>query len=390
MKRALAAFLLVVMVPSLALGQESAQTPPTTPPAESSSPPGDAPTNPEGATQTVSPAPKKANNPLAKAVQARTPEEQARQSGFQIITSLDHYLGTGTFVNSEMYSYLAAWLTIVPQYLFSIGSQRLVASATIRGVWEYTMPDVATGRRWQIWDLSVGVSAPALFREKWLTGIAFTPSVGITVPTSPESWSAGTIGSIRAGVVMSRSVKVFDFRAVASVVRSFDDNGLVDIKNPALTGRPNVDAQGNTIVQCRPGEPICAVAGNAAAWTMSLGGQVNWRATGSLLFYAGYTYIKLWRYAVTQTDPSQDPYASQAMTSDGRSVVKAGAGEFDRTSAFFGGSYQLNEHYSLDLGVSTVQTPLMADNKTVRFPFIAFTNAADNATSVYFTLTAAY
>lgn len=392
-KRAVAAVLMVVLVPALARGQETAQTtPPPTPPAETSStetPAADPATPPAPEPGTATPQ-KKASNPLAKAVQARTPEEQARQSGFQMISALDHYLGTGTFVDATRFASLSAWLTIIPQYLFGIGSQRLVASGTIRGVWEYTMPDVSTGRRWTIWDVSLGVSAPALFREKWLTGIAFTPSIGVTIPTSPESWNAGLITTLRAGVVMSRSVKIVDFRAVVSVARSFHTQTVVGYRNPELTGAPTTDAQGNLLAVCRPGESLCGVAGNNTAWLLSLGGQVQLRATGSLLFYVGYTYLKSWRYAVTETDPSQDPYASQAMTTDGRYAVKAGAGEFDRTSAFFGGSYQLNEHYSIDLGVSTVQTPFEADNKTVRFPFIAFKNAADNATSVYFTFTAAY
>lgn len=394
MKRALAAILMVVMVPMAALGQEAGQT---TPPAPTPTAPDSSATTPEAPAQPpttstgqpTAPAAKKASNPLAKAVQARTPEEQARQSGFQMITSLDHYLGTGTFVDATKYASLSAWLTIIPQYLFGIGSQRLVASGTIRGVWEYTLPDAATGRRWQIWDVSLGVSAPALFKEKWLTGIAFTPSVGLTIPTSPESWNSGLITTLRAGVVMSRSVKIVDFRAVVSVARSFHTQTVTGYRNPALTGAAATDSQGNLLAICRAGESLCGVAGNNTAWLLSVGGQVQLRATGSLLFYVGYTFLKTWRYAVTETDPSQDPYASQAMTSEGRYAVRAGAGEFDRTSAFFGGSYQLNEHYSIDLGLSTVQTPLDGQRR-VRFPFIAFTNAADNATSLYFTFTAAY
>lgn len=399
MKRAVAAILMLALVPGAALGQDSTQTPPPTqgesssssssetPPAEGSA--AAAPADPAAAA-------KKANNPLAKAVQARTPEEQARQSGFQIITSLDHYLGTGTFVDATKYSYLAAWLTIIPQYLFGIGSQRLVASATIRGVWEYSMPDVATGRRWSLWDLSLGVSAPALFRDKAITGIAFTPSIGLTIPSSPESFNAGLITTLRAGVVMSRSFKLgdkgqgLDLRAVVSGARSFHTQTVTGYRNPELTGGPTHDSQGNLLAVCRPGESLCGVAGNNTAWLLSVGGQVQLRATGSLMFYVGYTYLRNWRYAVTEVDPSVDPYAPNGTTTDGKPVAKAGAGEFDRTSAFFGGSYQLNEHYSLDLGVSTVQQPLMPDNKTVRFPWIGFTNAADNATSVYFTLTAAY
>ena len=71
-------------------------------------------------------------------------------------------------------------------------------------------------------------------------------------------------------------------------------------------------------------------------------------------------------------------------------MASTGYGRGDRTSAYFGGSYQLNEHYSLDLGVSTIQTPLHADNVHVRFPFLSLGSWADNGTSIYFTLSAAY
>ncbi len=403
MKRAVAAILMLALVPGAALGQDSTQTPPptqgdsnsstapTTPPAEGSAAPA-APADPAAAA-------KKANNPLAKAVQARTPEEQARQSGFQIITSLDHYLGTGTFSDATMYSSLTAWLTIIPQYLFSIGGQRLVASGTLRGVWEYTMPDVATGRRWSLWDVSLGVSAPALFRDKAITGIAFTPSIGLTIPSSPESINARLITTVRAGVVMSRSFKLgdkgqgLDLRAVVSGSRSFFAIPANGYHNPELTGAPRVDSQGVAYATCRPGESLCGISGNNMAWLLSVGGQVQLRATGSLMFYVGYTFLKVWRYSATDLDPSVDPNASKAMTTDGQYAAKGGAGQFDRTSAFFGGSYQLNEHYSLDLGVSTIQQPLVVDGSgkfVVRFPFFATTNVNDNATSIYFTLTAAY
>jgi long-subunit fatty acid transport protein len=116
------------------------------------------------------------------------------------------------------------------------------------------------------------------------------------------------------------------------------------------------------------------------------GGQVQWRATGSFLLYAGYTYIKVWRNPATET---VDAYTPKANDVNGNPVAKPGAGEFDRTSAFVGASYQLNEHYSIDLGVSTIQTPLTPTGQ-VRFPFLSFGTWADNATSVYFSLYAAY
>lgn len=330
---------------------------------------------------------KKDNNPLANAVQARTPEEQALQSGFQFITVIDTYLGTGTFVDSQQYSYLASSVMIIPQYLFGIGKQRLVASATVRGIYEFTLPDVETGRKFTFVDTRIGVSAPAVFRDAKYTGIAFTPSLGLTLPTSPESFNAGMITMLNAGLTMSRRLGPVDIRAVVTGARGFFGQPFNGVRNPTLNGGavPR-DANGNATIVCRPGESFCGFSNWNTAWTMSLGGQVQYRATGSLLFFLGYTYIKAWREGATFT---VDEYTPKALDANGNPVAKTGYGEFDRTSAFFGASYQLSDHYNLDLYVFTVQNPLTPTGQ-VRFPFLSFGAWADNATSLTFSLTAAY
>ncbi len=329
----------------------------------------------------------KGSNPLANAVQARTPEEQALQSGFQFISVLDTYLGVGTFVDTRQYSYLASSLMIIPQYLFGIGKQRLVASATVRGVYEFTMPDVETGRRWSLFDTRIGVSAPALFRDKDITGIAFTPSLGLTIPTSPESFNAGMITMLNVGLTMSRRAGPIDLRAVVSGSRGFFGQSFNGVRNPTLNGGSiAADGSGNATLTCRPGETFCGFSNWNTAWMMSLGGQVQWRATGSLLFFAGYTFIKTWREMATA---EADEFTPQALDVAGDPVAKVGYGQIDRTSAFFGASYQLSDHYSLDLYVFTLQTPLTATGQ-VRFPFLGFGAWADNTTSLTFSLTAAY
>lgn len=381
MKKALAALMISLLVPTAALAEDPAPSSTTPAPATSS-------TTPTPAATATAAVKKDDKSALANAVQARTPEEQAAQSGFQLITSLDHYLGAGTFVDARYYSSLSAWLTVIPQFLFGIGKQRLVASATLRGSYEYTLPDTETGRRWSIGDISVGVSAPAFFKETKLTNIAFSPSVGLTIPTSPESWNAGLITALRAGITASRSVKTVDFRANIGASASIFGQPTSGYRNPNISGTGTVprDTNGNLLAVCRVGETLCGAAGNNTAFTVSAGGQVQWRATGSFLLYVGYTYFRIWRYSA---NPVVDQYTPQALDARGNPVAKAGLGQADRTSAFFGGSYQLNEHYSLDLGVSNVQTPLTPTGQ-VRFPFLSFGTWADNSTSIYFTLSAAY
>jgi len=381
--------LICAVLPALMSAQALAQTPAPAPAAPATTPPSTATPEVSSTAATTDPA-KKAANPLANAVQARTPEEQANQSGLQVATTLDHYLGAGTFVSPELYASFSAYLTIAPQYLFAIGKQRLVASATIRGAYEYTLPDAETGRRWSTYDTRLGVSAPALFKEKALTNISFSPSLSLTIPTSLESWNAGLITAVGVGVTASRSVGTVDFRMSLSGSRAIFGQPYNAIKNPELTHRPNTDSNGNQVVICRPNEIYCGNSNNNLAWSLSVGGQVQWRATGSFLVYAGYSYLYSWREAATNV---VDDFTPKALDANGNPVARAGYGRGDRTSTYVGGSYQLNEHYSLDLGMSTVQTPLFIDKDGVqrpRFPFLSLGSWADNATSIYFTLSAAY
>jgi len=321
---------------------------------------------------------------LAEAVLARTPEEQAHQSGFSVVTILDHWLGIGTFADPKLYSYLAANLNIMPRYQFTAGGVHLAASGTFRIVYEYTMPDgVETGRHWTFWDITLGLSAPALYKEK-LTGIAFTPSVGLIIPSSPESINAGMITSVSLGGALTRSFGDFDLAASAGIRRSFYTNAT----NGLRPADPNLrDDFGNLRFLCRVSEVTCATAGMNPAWVLSAGGSVSWRATGDFVFYVAYTFLKTWKYASTPTG-TVDDYTPKALDSNGNQVAKA-VGSVDRTFAVFGGSYQLNEHYSVDLSVSTIQAPL-TPTRQVRFPFWSIGTAAENNTTVNFTLTAAY
>jgi hypothetical protein len=395
-KRLSIAVFALVLAPMVALGQSGtgstetlavaehsaqvAQTPPGGSTSATSAANASGSSAQPAATATAT-APAQKKSALANAVQARTPEEQARQSGFQFLVQLDHYLGTGTFVDASKYAYLGSFLTVVPRYLFAIGNRRLVASVTARMAYEYTMPDVETGRKASFFDTRVSLASPALFREKWLTGIAFTPNVSLTIPTSPESWNAGMITSISAGVTMSRQVKMFDLIGSIGGARSFYTSAQSGVR--ASSAR---DENGNLYVVCRAGEPVCGFSNMNPAWSFNVSLNVQWRVTGDLMVYAGYTYLKTWRYAATYT---VDEYTPRAVDSNGKPVATVGFGSVDRTLTFVGASYQLNEHYSLDLGVQTGQTPLHP-NGQVRFPFLSIGAWASNSTSLYFTFTAAY
>ncbi len=385
-----------VLVPALALAQPStpaakvdsvAQT--TTPAPAPNATPAPAGTTTAKADDKAKAGEKKGG--LASAVQARTPEEQANQSGFQMIASLDHWLGAGTFVDPTLYSYLAANLSVQATYLFGLGGRRLAASLIGRLLFEYTMPDNNNARRVQPFDTRAVLVAPAFFRTKAFgpfSGLAVSPNIGLTLPTSYQSLNNGMIAGLSAGAAMSTRVSRFDLQVRASAMHTFVTQTVIGTRSNAIP-RP---VDGIPTLLSRPGENFASIIGNNNQWTVTVGGSVQARVTDAFMLYAGYTYLRFWRYAA-QGDPSRpDDFTPKGIDSAGQPVARTGGGSFDMFSAFFGGSYQFNDHYSIDLGISNFTTPLMNVNGAwvPKFPFLSFGTWADNSTSVYFTLTAAY
>ncbi|MBX7098971.1 MAG: hypothetical protein K1X89_14775 [Myxococcaceae bacterium] len=302
--------------------------------------------------------------------------------GFNVSVDLDHWLGVGTFIDPAQYSYLAVNLTVAPSYTFSLKGKKLRASATARATYEYTMPDNDNGRRFSPYDTRLGLSAPGLLKEP-NTGITLSPSFGMTIPTSQESWQATLVTSLSLGAALAKSFGKFDFSASVGGSRGFH---LSPVNASRLTTAR--DAQGNRIVIGRNGELDPGYFGMNTAWSMSAGGSVNFRATDSLSFYVGYTFIKSWKYQAA-TDPS-DPNSSQALDSNGNPVVRFGLAQADRTFGVFGGSYQLTDNYAIGLSASTIQTPKSNDLSHFRFPFWSFDGVTGNSTSINLTLSAFY
>jgi hypothetical protein len=387
LKRFSSALLTVALLPALAL----ADTTPTETAAPSTNSQQPAPKKDPKAASAAQP---QQQNALANAVQARTPEEQAKQGGFQFAFGIDHYLGTGTFVNSEQYASLVAAPSAGLTYLFGVGSVRLAASLRLSAFYEYSLPDTPNGRRFFPQDTRVGLVAPALFRDKALTGIAVTPSLSLVVPTSQESLTAGLISTVGVAAAATRSVKVgsggFDFRVTLSGSYGIFTSPVNGIRKPPASAPGNRDSLGNQIVIGRPDETFAAITGMNPAFAGTVGGSINWRTGGNLLMFAGYSYTRSFNQAAT-INPN-DPTLPMALDSNGNQVGQAGMRGGDVTRSFIGASYQLNEHYNLDFYVFTLQSPLRreGDKWVVRAPIGSFVDAASNNTSLIVSLGAAY
>lgn len=392
MNRLLASILAVTLaapasafaVPAVAAPQPSApvaDSPNGPAPEQATAPAAPAPAAPatgetpaEGTVTTAAtPQPVVSNTPVV----ARTPEEAAKQMGFALSVDLDHYLGMGTFVNADYYSYFAGGVSIGARLNFNVKGVRLAASARAALNWEYTQPDTENARRIAPFDTRLGLSAPVLFREKF-TGIAFTPSVGLTIPTSPASWQAGLITAVSLGLGAFRSFGRFDLFANGGFGKNFQTSTINGVRSTTRT-----DAQGNSLCLSRPGEAYCAVVGNNTNFSVSISGGVNFHVTDEFWIIGSYQFLKAWRYSLPV-----DEFTPKTIDSNGATVADA-VGVADRYTAYIGMSYQLDAHYSLALGLFTLAVPKTEDNKAFRFPLWP-NNQADNVTSVNFTMSAAF
>jgi hypothetical protein len=410
-KRLSSALLAVALVPAVALadtpsttadaansnGSPVAQTAPATPPP--AAPASGDKKHPKAVAASAQPQQGQQQNALANAVQARTPEEQANQSGFQFAFGLDHYLGTGTFVNPQQYASLVGAPSLSATYLFGIRGVKFAANARVFAFYEYTLPDTGNGRRFFLQDSRISLVAPGFYREK-NTGVAFTPSALLVLPTSIESFTGGTFFTFGLGGALTRSVKAgkggFDFRLNLSggvtAGRPFAGvaNPTCQREGRVCGASENRDPFGNLLVVGRPDEGFAAVAGMNQLASGTIGASVNWRTGGNLLLFAGYSYTRLWNHAATN-DPN-DRTLPGSTDNFGRPVARAGNGNGDVTRAFIGASYQLNEHYNIDLYAFTLQNPLVNvnGNWVPRSPIGSFIDPASNNTSLIVSLGAAY
>jgi hypothetical protein len=369
LKNLKAAIIVVVLAPILALAKEVPTTNPTAAPNPKPAAPAAAPT-----------ASTSASNSAAGALAAA--EEKENQGGASLGVELDHALGTGTFVDPALYSYFGATLSVVPRYVFVAKDVKLAVSLALRGAWEYTLPDNENGRRFSPGDTRLGLSAPGLFKGG-PTGISISPSIGILIPTTPESWQAGLITNLSVGLALSKNVGRFNFALTTNGSRGFHTTGASQVRSQAPGAADQLNSFAARKSALGQDEAFVGFAAWNTAWAFNIGGNVSAQVTDELSFVVGYTYSRSWKY-----------YGVPIGTDERLGVgARYGSGESDRTSTVLAANYQLTDHYGISLSASTLQTPRSGANGEAgyfRFPFWAIGNAADNATSISFTFSASY
>jgi hypothetical protein len=315
-------------------------------------------------------------------VATTTPDQLATLSGLSINASFDSYLGQGTFYNANLYSYLASSFFLGARYQFSLFHTKFAVSGSGYIVYEYTMPDAPTGRRWNWRDLAFSLSAPAVFKETRFSGISVTPSLSFTVPITPESWAATTVTVLGAGLNFTRSIGKFDLAASVSGSKGFHRSWV------GVVGAVN-DPNGIPTVVCRSSDPVlCGDQTTNTAFGMGVSLSADFRATDNLSFSAQYVWRMGWKYPIANAG---DPYNPQAVTSSGQAVADTGYVRGpDLIITSIAANYQISDHWGVSLYTYTAMPPKTADDKNFRFPFWDFLSGPMNYSQLGLSLSASF
>lgn len=303
-----------------------------------------------------------------------TPEQLASETGFHMGVGLDNSVGQGTFVNPAYYAYVGSRLELAPSYSFTLLGKKLAASAGAGIGWEFTPPDNDNARRYSWSDLRLGISAPAIYKEKF-TGVSISPSLGYSIPLTLESWTAGSLGNLSLSASLSRTfIEKLHTRLGFSVVKGFFGQPYSGISSAYASQR---DAAGNLIYICRENAAYCAAAGNNTQWRIGANAGVSYNFSDRLSASVSYGISKGYKTAATDV---VDEYTPKAVDSNGNPVAKVGMGQSDNQSGSIGVDYSITDIFSVSANLGNAGPIKTKDNKAFRFPFFNFLGPADGTT----------
>ena len=307
------------------------------------------------------------------------PEAMAKQSGFNLGVDLDHSVGAGTFVNPDYYAYVGGSLLFSGRYAFSAGPVRLALTGRWGATLEYTQPDAETGRRFSHSDIRFGLSAPMVYKIPVL-GVAITPSLGLTVPVTAESWNAGLVTNLSLGLGFFKGFKFVNLSGNLSGSKGFFLSSANTVKASAAR-----DPFGNALVLCRTGETVCGYNGNNALWGL------NYALSAQIMPVPWLSFGISWGMGHSWVDAGwADEFTPKVLDSNGVPVVQTGVVKRDRMQASVSLTWAESDHFSVTVYLSNSQQPKTADNQAFRFPFFDALGTAMNTTSFGLTLSAFY
>lgn len=303
---------------------------------------------------------------------------------------LGTYIGSGSFYSGAYHDpYVSTSLYVRPT--LDLGTRfKLAASARLYAEEEFTLPDNPNGRRFSPYDAWLSLVARNLHTfdaPKLVVGGVLRA----ILPISYESRYANLLVGLAIGPTFTRE---FDFGRDPAPERRFKLSlTFIELFTKYLRSRdirgngPGASSgcQGTGSAGLRPGSVAVSAEGPAVGSSDTCGGPVNSSFGLRHAFVAALARDKLSLSLTLLIDNSflyevpRDAATSQNAVDQGRS---------DLTWGVVAVSYAITDHFSANLGLSSLQPALDAQSKNLRFPFFDFSGAnANNYTQVFVSLT---
>jgi hypothetical protein len=320
-----------------------------------------------------------------------TPTDQQTKSWLEqrfggSFLDLSTYIGSGSFYTSGYRDpYVSNALNFRPSYLLN-PKYKLTLNGRVYLEEEYTQPDLPNGRRFNILDSWIFLSAKNLYtmpRAK----VTFSGTVRTVIPLSYESRYAHLATALGIGL---GAMRPFEFgqpnaqgkrwNLVLSLSSSFskpvytsETRGLYpgDTSNCRLTGNNGATGSGGGT----PGDDRCGGPLNTN-FSFSSNGMVA-LSHGNWSFTAMLSVINEFKYSV-------DNATLLAIYQHADPRFQNVQGRADLTWGIVSVGYDLTEHLGLSAGLASLQPALDSRYRYLRFPFFDFSGAnANNFTQVF-------
>ncbi|MFW5966299.1 MAG: hypothetical protein ACOCV2_02220 [Persicimonas sp.] len=200
----------------------------------------------------------------------------------------------------------------------------------------------------------------------------FIPRLFVGLPTSQSSRTNTMLFSVGTELVLSRSIlDKLNASLVGSAIKYNYANPSKTIaeENVGPFRADGTEALGNGRVRV-PGFMN-------TQWITTVAGALDFEIIENLNASISYALIDYFQFSLPE-----DEYTAE--NADG------GTGHQQFVSGVLGLEYGLNDNVTLGAGTYTVQPPLTADNKSVRFPFWNFNGAANNYSAFTMSVTGTY
>lgn len=307
-------------------------------------------------------------------------------------TSLAFNLGTGSFITNKSDNPLFnAELTLYPR--FSLGDYQ-----SVRAYWvlecEFTEPEGREGRKCDPSDIRLSYHHTNIWQDPWLKGRVMGYA-GIWLPTSYASININkVILNPRAsiGYLVRFFNNKFELAYNFTVQKYFQQS---------KSRQCPFETDANGVARDGAGNILCAAGGYDAPGQDSGSGSSrgisdghagsggtlndNWLLINNL--HVGYYLSKKWSFSADILIYNYFRYSVGSAFNDPN---LPDTGRADYTWGIIEAAYQATGNLSLAMGISSLQSALTADNKSVRFPFYDFISPANNLTKWYLSATYIY